>query len=108
MCKDYLSTILQMLESLKKDFQEKEHSVKKGPRVTKKVWGVLFTCTASRAIYLDVAIDYSTEAVLHTIRRLMGFRGDVRIIISDPGTQLVGASKELIEWRNSWDQEQLN
>ena len=80
----------------------RDDCVKKGPRVTKKVWGVLFTCTASRAVYLDVAIDYSTEAVLHTIRRLLAFRGDVRIIISDPGSQLVGASKELIEWRNNW------
>ena len=86
----------------------RDDCVKKGPRVTKKVWGVLFTCTASRAVYLDIAIDYSTEAVLHTIRRLMAFRGDVRIIISDPGSQLVGASKELVEWRKGWDQEELN
>ena len=38
----------------------------------------------------------------------MAFRGDIKIIISDPGSQLVGASKELIEWRRSWDQEQLD
>ena len=38
----------------------------------------------------------------------MAFRGDIKIIISDPGSQLVGANNELIEWRKSWDQEQLN
>ena len=59
-------------------------------------------------MYLDVAIDYSTESVQHTIRRLMAFRGDIKIIISDPGSQLVGANNDLIEWRKSWDQEQLN
>jgi len=61
----------------------RDDCVKKGPRIHKKVWGVLFTCTASRAVHLDVAIDYSTEAVLHTIRRLLALRGDVRVIISD-------------------------
>ena len=86
----------------------KDDCVKKGPRIYKKVFGVVFTCTASRAIYLDVAIDYSTEAVLHTIRRLMAFRGDIRLIISDPGSQLVGASKELVNWRKNWNQEQLD
>ena len=82
--------------------------VKKGPRIYKKVWGVLFTCTASRAVHLDVAIDYSTEAVLHTIRRLLALRGDVRVIISDPGTQLVGAEMEMSFWRRGWDQEELD
>ena len=73
----------------------RDDCVKKGPRIYKKVWGVIFTCTASRAIHLDVAIDYSTEAVLHTIRRLMALRGDINIIISDPGTQLIAADEEL-------------
>jgi hypothetical protein len=54
-----------------------------------------------------VSIDYSTEAVLHTVRRLLAARGDVQMIISDPGSQLVGASAELIEWRKGWDFEQL-
>ena len=86
----------------------KDDCVKKGPKIYKKVFGVLFTCTASRAVHLDVATDYSTEAVQHTIRRLMAVRGDIRLIISDPGSQLVGASKELSEWRKSWDQNQLD
>ena len=86
----------------------KDDCVKKGPRIHKKVFGVLFTCTASRAVHLDVATDYSTEAVQHPIRRIMAVRGDIRMIISDPGSQLVGASRELVEWRKSWDQDQLD
>ena len=54
-----------------------------------------------------MAIDYSTEAVLHTIRRLLAVQGDVQMIISDPGSQLVGASSEMTEWRKIWDSEQL-
>ena len=85
----------------------RDDCVKKGPRVFKKVWGVVFTCAFSRAVHLEVAIDYSTEAVLHCVRRLMALRGDVRKIISDPGTQLVGASREMSEWRKGWSIDQL-
>ena len=85
----------------------RDDCVKKGPRIYKKVWGVVFGCTASRAVYLDVSIDYSTEAVLHTVRRLLAHKGDVRLIVSDPGSQLVGASKELLSWRKGWDMELL-
>ena len=85
----------------------KDDCVKRGPKVHKKVWGVLFTCTASRAVQLDVAVDYSTEAVLHPIRRLLAVRGATRVIISDPGSQLIGASNEMKEWVSGWDKEAL-
>ena len=81
----------------------KDDVVKRGPRVTKKVWGVLYSCTTTRAIYLDVSCGYSTEEFLHTLRRLMARHGDVRVVVSDPGTQLVGCVKELNSWRSGWD-----
>ena len=56
----------------------RDDCVKKGPRVTKKCWGVVYTCTRTRGVYLDVAVDYSTKAVLHTVRRLLGQKGNVR------------------------------
>jgi len=37
----------------------------------------------------------------------MSDRGDVKIIISDPGTQLVGAAKELREVRKGWNLDEL-
>ena len=85
----------------------RDDCVKKGPRVYKKVWGIVFSCASTRAVHLDVSIDYSTESILHCVRRLMALRGDVRLIISDAGSQLIGASKELIQWRQGWDIEQL-
>ena len=85
----------------------RDDCVKKGPRVMKKVWGVLFTCTRIRAIWLDVATDYSTEAILHTIRRLMVNKGNIKLVVSDPGSQLKSCSKELSSWRASWSEEQL-
>ena len=85
----------------------RDDCVKKGPRVYKKVYGVLFACTRTRGVHLDIATDYSTESVLHTVRRLMACKGDVGIIISDPGSQLRGADREISEWRKGWDKDLL-
>ena len=85
----------------------RDDCVKKGPRVMKKVYGVVITCTATRAVYLDVAIDYSTEAFLHVLRRFKSDRGDVRLINSDPGSQLIGAANELAAVREGWSKEEL-
>ena len=85
----------------------KDDVVKRGARVNKKVWGVLFSCSSTRAIYLDVACGYSTEELLHTVRRAMARHGDIKRIISDPGTQMVGCARELSAWRSGWDTESL-
>ena len=81
--------------------------IKRGNRVTKKAWGVMFTCTATRAIYLDVTCGISTEELLHTIRRAMAHCGEIKTIISDPGTNFIGAAKELQSWRDGWDMDLL-
>ena len=86
----------------------KDSVVKRGPRVKKKVWGVLFVCAATRAVYIDIADDYSTEALLHCIRRLQAERGQIRLIVSDPGTQLTGSYKELQQVREGWDKAELD
>ena len=75
-----------------------------GPMVTRgevqkrtrgKAYGVLFTCFVSRAVYVDIAVDYSTDGFLQVLRRFSSLRGWPIMIYSDPGTQLVGASNEL-------------
>ena len=85
----------------------RDDCVKKGPRVIKKVWGVIYTCTRTRGIYIDVATDYSTKSILHTVRRLMGQKGGVREIISDAGSQLRAADKEIKNWRLGWNNNEL-
>ena len=85
----------------------RDECVKRGPRVMKKVWGIVFCCTLTRGVYLDIATDYSTESILHSVRRLMASKGQVQVIISDCGLQLQGASKELSDWRRNWDVDQL-
>ena len=85
----------------------KDSVVKRGARVRKKIWGILFVCCGTRAIYLDFAEDYSTSSVLHCLRRLMADKGNVSRITSDPGTQLKGAAKELKEVRQGWSEAEL-
>ena len=60
-----------------------------------KVYGLLFNCIVSRAVYVDVAHDYTTDAFLIVLRRFVSLRGYPSKIYSDPGSQLVASSKEL-------------
>ena len=85
----------------------KDSVVCRGPKVKKKVYGVLFTCLCSRAVYIDIADDYSTEAILHCLRRFQADKGKASLLVSDPGSQLVGAKNELEEVRAGWNQEEL-
>ena len=78
----------------------KDDVIKRGPKTYKKVWGVLFSCSTTRAIYIDVACGYSTLELLHTIHLAMARHGDIRKVISDPGSQMIGCSRELTAWRS--------
>ena len=64
-------------------------------RVRGKAYGIIFTCFVSRAVYVDIANDYSTNGFLQVFRRFCSLRGWPAKIYSDQGTQLVGASNEL-------------
>ena len=64
-------------------------------RSSGKGYGIIFTCFVTRAVYLDLATDYSTDGFLVTFRRFVTIRGYPRKIYSDRGSQLIAASKEL-------------
>ena len=53
------------------------------------------TCLLTRAVYVDIATDYSTDAFLLVLKRFVSIRGYPRKIFSDRGSQLIAASKEL-------------
>ena len=57
-----------------------------------KAHRVIITCMFTRAIHLDVAAEYSTEAFLQAFRRCTSVRGTPEVIISDSGTELVSAN----------------
>ena len=64
-------------------------------RVHGKGFGIKITCDSSRAVYVDLSPNYSTQALLLTLRRFGSVRGWPAHITSDPGSQLKGASAEL-------------
>ena len=72
-------------------------------RTRKKVWGVIFTCTVTRASYLDLTEDYSTDAILQTLRRFVSIRGCPGEIQSDQGSQLIAAAKDIAQLVEKWD-----
>lgn len=53
----------------------------------KKVWICLFTCTAVRAVHLEVVEDMSAECFLDALRRLVARRGKPDEIITDNAKQ---------------------
>ena len=64
-------------------------------RTRGKCFGVLFTCMNMRAVYVDIANDYSTLGFLMVLRRFASIRGWPTKFFSDKGSQLTGASNEL-------------
>lgn len=74
-------------------------------RTTRKCWGVLFCCTATSAVHLEVSEDYSCDSFLLCLRRFFNLRGTPSRIQSDPGSQLMAAAIELGKWDFSRIQE---
>ncbi|KAL0819980.1 hypothetical protein ABMA28_007977 [Loxostege sticticalis] len=64
-------------------------------RRREKRWGVLFTCLATRAVHLELAASLSADSAILALRRLIARRGQPAIIMSDRGTNFVGANTEL-------------
>ena len=67
-------------------------------RTTRKCWGVIFCCTVTSAVHLEVTEDYSCDSFLLCLRRFFNLRGIPARIQSDPGSQLMGAAKQLGTW----------
>ena len=72
-------------------------------RTHMKVWGVIATCASVRAVYLDLTEGYSTDAILQTLRRFVTIHGCPSKMISDQGTQLIAASKDVASLTKDWN-----
>ena len=62
-----------------------------------KRWLCLFTCLSSRALYLEMAYGLDTDSFLRCFVRMNSRRGYPLTIVSDRGTNFIGAHKELQE-----------
>jgi hypothetical protein len=63
-----------------------------------KAWGVLFTCTATTAVCLELTESYSMDSFLQALVRFTSVHGMPARFQSDAGDQLVAAAKQLGTW----------
>ena len=72
-----------------------------------KHYAVIFTCLNTRAVHLELAADCTTMEFMQVLRRFYALRGVPALMISDNGSQLVGAERELREMVKGLDTETL-
>ena len=61
----------------------------------------------TRAVHLEIAVDCSAMEFLQVLRRFLSLRGHPAFMLSDNGTQFVGAERELKEMIEGWDAQAL-
>ncbi|XP_028394872.1 uncharacterized protein LOC114519015 [Dendronephthya gigantea] len=83
-------------------------TVKVGRNKTTKHYGVIFTCLNARAVHLEIATDCTAMELIQTLRRFFAIRGYPALILSDNGTNLVGAVTELRKMISGWDKKKLH
>ncbi|KAL1247062.1 hypothetical protein QQF64_022438 [Cirrhinus molitorella] len=79
-------------------------------RTKMKIWGVMFSCMASRAVHADIVEDLSTAGFLKAYQRFTALRGHPRKLWSDQGTNFVGARpvlQELYEFLSNIDKDHV-
>ena len=61
----------------------------------------------TRAVHLQLAVDYSTVEFMQTLRWFFAIRGQPALMMSDNGSQLVDAERELREMIQGWNHKEL-
>ncbi|XP_031553331.1 uncharacterized protein LOC116290441 [Actinia tenebrosa] len=67
----------------------------------------LFTCLTSRAVHLEIAFGLDTDSFLNAFYRMASRRGLPEEMISDNGTNFVGADRELRELVEKLDKNKI-
>lgn len=76
-------------------------------RSTCKGNGIIFTCMASRAVHLEVAVSLDIDVCIKALRRFISRRGQVTSRTSDNGTNFIRADRELKEALTALNQDKI-
>ena len=74
-------------------------------RCTMKAWPLIICCLNTGAVHLELLHTYGSEAFLLRWKVFTCTRGDPKLVVSDKGSQLKAASKQ-IDWTRKEDPEQ--
>ncbi|CAK9799142.1 hypothetical protein ANTPLA_LOCUS1909 [Anthophora plagiata] len=66
-------------------------------KVSLKSYACIFVCFATKATHIELAIDLSTDAFIKCLNRFIARRGLCQSIVSDNGTNFVGARNRFTE-----------
>ena len=67
----------------------------------------LFTCLNTRAVHLEMAYSLDTDSFINAFIRMTARRGTPTYVVSDNGTNFVGAERELRELLEKFDQDKI-
>ena len=67
----------------------------------------LFTRLTTRAVHIEVAQSLDTESCLAAVTTFIARRGYPNTLISDNGTNFIGAANELKAFMNEWDKAKI-
>ena len=92
-----LETSLRAFTKVAVDFGGSFITIQGRGRRREKRYLCLFTCLTSRAVHLEIAYGLDVDSFMRAFSRMVDRRGLPEEIISDNGTNFVGANKELLE-----------
>jgi len=72
-----------------------------------KRWLCLFTCLSSRAIHCEMAFGLDTDSSLNAFARMTYRRGLPQEVVSDRGTNFIGANREIKELVEKLDKDEI-
>ena len=79
----------------------------KAGRGEKVRYGLMCTCMVTRAVHVELLDSLRTDSLINAISRIVARRGPIREVVSDMGTNLVGAERELREAVSELDRDGL-
>ena len=89
------------------DFAGPLYTVQGRRKPRQKRWLCLFTCLETRAVHLEMAWGLDTDTFLNAFVRFTSRRGVPKEVISDRGTNFVGAVGEFKRLASQLDRQQL-
>ena len=84
-----------------------------GPFVSKqqrneiKHYGAMFTCMASQVVHIEITHSLNSDSFIQALRWVIAFKGNIKVLCSDNGTNFAGCENELKKAYKEMDNERI-